>query len=52
VRITEEDVQPGVDAQLGVLAISAPWSHVNERRSWAGSVTMTRAISSRTASAP
>jgi hypothetical protein len=34
------------------LAISAPWSQVSERRSWAGSVVMVAAIASRTASAP
>ena len=34
------------------LAISAPWSRVSERRSWAGKVMIVAAIASRTASAP
>src|SRR6266581_401646 len=36
----------------GWLAISAPWSQVSDRRSWAGRVVMVAASASRTASAP
>ena len=52
VRVTEVDRQADVDPQLGVLASSAPWSQVRDRRSWSGKVVIEAAIASRTASAP
>jgi hypothetical protein len=52
VRVAEVHVEAGVDAQLGVLAISAPWSQVSDRRNCPGRVVIEDAIASRTASAP
>lgn len=51
VRVVEVDLQAGVDTQLGMLAISVSWSHVNGLQSCPGSVVIVAAMTSRTASA-
>lgn len=51
-RVAEEDVEPRVDAELGVLRHLGALVQVNERWSRSGSVLIASAIASRTASTP
>ena len=51
VGVAEVDRQVGGDGDLGVPAISMPWSQVSERRRAAGSVAILAVMASRTASA-